>query len=77
MMTWSKRTGMDIDKAPFFVEATIKDIVNLNFNPGKAVPTYSSAQRGISILTCRPKSVHKVKLIKDFEKARRATAHTA
>ncbi len=60
MMMWRKQTGMDIDKAPFFTEATIKDIVNLNFNPGKAVPTYSSTQRGISILTCQPKSVHEV-----------------
>ena len=38
---------------------------------------YLSAQRGISILMCRPKSAHDVKLIKDFEEARRATAHTA
>ena len=38
MMTWSKQSGMDIDKAPFFTKATIKDIVNLNFNPGEAVP---------------------------------------
>ena len=75
-MTWSKQTGMDINKAPFFTEATIKDIISLNFNPGKAFPGYSSAQRGISILTCRPKSAHEVKLIKDFEEAWRATAHT-
>ncbi len=27
MMAWSKQTRMDIDKAPFFTEATIKDIV--------------------------------------------------
>ena len=63
--------------APFFTNATIKDIINLNFNPVKAVPTYSSTQRGISILTCRPKSAHEVNLIKDFEEARRAMAHTA
>jgi hypothetical protein len=41
------------------------------------VPTYSSAQQGISILTCRPKMAHKVKTIKDYEEARRAMAHTA
>ena len=77
MMTWSKQTGMDIDKAPFFTKATIKDIVSPNFNPGEAIPTYLSAQRGISILMCWPKSVHEVKLIKDFDEAQRATAHTA
>ena len=77
MSQWRKRTGKDIDKAPFFTEQTIKDIVNLNFNPGEAVPTFSSAQRGISILTCRPKSALEVETIKDFEEARRATAHTA
>ena len=55
----------------------MKDIVGLNFNPGEAVPTFASALRGISILTCRPKSAQEVETIKDFEEARRATAHTA
>jgi hypothetical protein len=77
MSKWSKNTGKDIDKAPFFTEQTVKDIVGLNFNPGEAFPTFSSAQRGISILTCRPKSAHEVKTIKEYEEARRATAHTA
>jgi hypothetical protein len=73
----SKNTGKDIDKAQFFTEQMIKDIVSLNFNPGEAVPTFSSAQWGISILMCRPKSAHEVETIKDFEEARRAMAHTA
>ncbi len=51
---WSKITGKDIDKAPFFTKQMVKDIVGLNFNPGEAVPTFTSAQRGISILTCCP-----------------------
>ena len=77
MSQWSKTTGKDIDKAPFFTEQTVKDIVSLNFNPGEAVPTFSSAQRGISILTCRPKSAQEVESIKDFEEAWHTTAHTA
>ncbi len=64
-------------QGPFLHGQTTKGIVNLNFNPGEAVPTFSSAQRGISILTCRPKSAHEVETIKDYEEARRATAHTA
>ncbi len=55
----------------------IKDIVNLNFNPGEAGPTYALAQRGVSILTCRSKMAHEVETIKDNKEARRATAHTA
>ena len=77
MSKWSKETGKDIDKAPFFTEQMVKDIVSLNFNPWEAVPTFSSAQRGISILTCHPKLAHEVERIKDFEEARRTTAHTA
>ncbi len=69
--------GKDIDKAPFFTEQTVKDIVGLNFDPGEAVPTFASVQRGISILTCQPKLAQEVESIKDFEEARRATAHTA
>ncbi len=77
MTKWAKQTGKEIDKAPFFTEQTIKDMVMLNFNPGEAVPTYASAQRGLSILTCRPKTAHEVELIKDNKEARRITAHTA
>jgi hypothetical protein len=76
MFKWAKDTGKDINKAPFFTEQTAKNIIGLRFNSGEAVPTYSLAQRGISILTCRPKSAHKVKTIKDYEEAWRATAHT-
>jgi hypothetical protein len=77
MTKWAKQSGKEIDKAPFFTEQTIKDIVSLNFNPGKAVPTYGSAQRGISILTCHPKMAHKVETIKENEQARHIMAHMA
>ncbi len=77
MKKWAKQTGKEIDKAPFFMEQTIKDIVNLNFNPGEAVPIYASAQQGVSILTCRSKTAHEVETIKDNKEARRVTAHTA
>ena len=77
MQRWSKQKRLDIDKAPFFLENSIEDIAGLNFNPGEAVLTFSSAQQGISILTCRPKLAQEVKQIKDFEEARQATAHTA
>jgi hypothetical protein len=76
MFKWFKQTGKDIDKAPFFTKQLIKDIIGLQFNPGKTLPTYSSAQWGISILTCCPKMAHEVKTIKDYEEARCMTAHT-
>ncbi len=40
------------------------------------MPTYYSAQRGISILTCHQNTAHEVKTIKDYEEARRAMVHT-
>ena len=39
MQKWSKQKGLAIDKAPFFTENSIKDIVGLNFSPGEVVPT--------------------------------------
>ncbi len=60
-----------------FHQANNQDIVFLQLNLGEAVPTYSSAQQGISILMCRPKTAHEVKTIKDYEEARCAMAHTA
>ncbi len=77
MIKWAKQSRKEIDKASFFTEQTIKDIMGLNFNPGKPVPTYVSVQQGIYILTCRPKTAQEVETIKDSEEARWATAHTA
>ncbi len=76
MFKWDKQTGKDTNKAPVSTEQTIKDISGLQFNPGKAVPTYSSAQRGILILMCHPKMAHEVETIKDDEEAQCVTAHT-
>lgn len=75
MEKWARQFGYEIDKAPFFTEQTIKDIVGLQFNPGEGVAHFSSAQRGISILTCRPKSAVEVEQIKGDEEAHRAKAH--
>jgi hypothetical protein len=77
MFKWAKDTSKHIHKAPFFTKQTVTDIEGFQFNPGEAVPTYSLAQRGILILTCRPKSVHEAETIKDYKDARRAMAHTA
>ena len=41
MTKWSKNMGKNIDKAPFFMEQTVKDIVSRNCNPGEEVPTFS------------------------------------
>ncbi len=65
MSKWAKDRRKGIDKAPFFTKQTVRDIVGLQFNPGETVPTYSSARQGISILTGRLKSAHKVETIKD------------
>ena len=75
MTKWAKQMGKEINKAPFFTEQTIKDMVTLNVNLGEAVPTYASAQRGLSILTCHPKMAHEVEIIMDDEEAQRITAH--
>ena len=76
MESWAQTKGYEIDKAPFFMEQTIKDIVGLQFNPGEGVAHFSLAQCGISILTCRPKTVVEVEQIKGDEEAHRVMAYT-
>ncbi len=61
--------GLDINKAPFFTKDSIKDILSLNFNLGKAIPTFSSAQGGISILICRAKTGQEVEKNRDYKDA--------
>lgn len=76
MERWAKQTGHEIDKAPFFMETTVKDIVGMHFNPGEGVAHFSSAHQGISILTCQPRSAPDIELIKGEEEAVRAAVHT-
>ena len=52
MKEWATRMSVEIDDSVYFNKSTIKDIVNLRFNPGGCLATFKSADKGISFLAC-------------------------
>jgi hypothetical protein len=53
MEEWGHNHRTEIDTI-FFEQKTIKDIINLWFNPGEGIAQYRTCEQGISILVCRP-----------------------
>ena len=54
----------------------IEDIIALRFNPGDSVANYRTAERGISILYCRPRGYTDTEMIRDRELAVESTTST-
>ena len=76
MREWSKMTNLEIDTAVYFTDQTVDDIVTLNMVPGDCVAAFETADRGISVLACRPRSAAAVERIKQREKAMRESGAT-
>jgi len=46
-----------IDRSFFIPDATMKEILSLQFNPGGIVPEPEEADLGLSVLICRTRSM--------------------
>ena len=60
MMYWSKKNGIKIDTAVFFVKLEIEEMVNTIFNPGGLTAMYESEESGISPLMFIPRTTQEV-----------------
>jgi hypothetical protein len=69
MREWSAIHGVEIDHGVFFSKETIDDIVKLRPNPGDGHPTLKTAERGVSILACLPRSQNEIEAIRIKEQA--------
>ena len=56
MKEWATRMSVEIDDSVYFNKSTIKDIVNLRFNPGSCLATFKSVEKEISFLACTPRT---------------------
>ncbi len=59
MARWAnaQRPPISIDRNLYITNATLKDILALRFNPGNSTADLETAEEGISILICRPRSM--------------------
>lgn len=58
MIQWAdaQRPPVAIDRNLYITNATLKDILALRFNPGNSMAELETADQGISILICRPRT---------------------
>jgi hypothetical protein len=75
MEEWSHNYCTEIDTI-FFEQKTLKNIINLWFNPGEGIVQYRKAERGITILVCRPRGIEETERLRDHEHAMEATKST-
>ena len=71
--------GIKIDKGLYFDNAPLESIAKLQFNPsgmGVGVAMWETADRGLSILICRPKTLAEVERIREKEAALMTTTNT-
>ena len=60
MVSWAKNAQPDqvpIDRGVFFPNSVLKDILALRFNPGGPIAEAVTADQGLSILICRPRTI--------------------
>ena len=72
MEYWSKEKGVEIDLGMYLEDETLKAIAQLQFNPaggGAGVALAQSADKGLSILVCRPRSLAEIERVRDDEQA--------
>jgi hypothetical protein len=72
---WGHNYSTEINTI-FFEQKTIKDIINLHFNPGEGIVQYRTCKRGISILVCRPCRIAETERLRDVEYAMESTHGT-
>jgi hypothetical protein len=75
MEEWSHNYRTEIDTI-FFKQKTLKDVINLRFNPGEGIAQYQMAKRGITILVCHPRGIEETEPLSDHEHATRRKKST-
>ena len=69
MRRWATRFCVNIHNGLHLSTPTIEAIRNVLFNPGGGVAYFSSAEKGISVLTCQPEPGEKRELVRASELA--------
>ena len=79
MEQWGKEKGVEIDMGMYLEDESLKAFAQLQFNPsgsGAGVALAQSADKGLSLLLCRPRTLAEVERLRDNEQAAAATAST-
>lgn len=69
MRQWARTHDVQINRSLYFDKSTMDDIVKLEFCPGTPTAYLSTAEQGISILICRPRTGNETADIRSREQA--------
>ncbi len=79
MEKWGRGKGVEIDLRVYFEDESLKAIAQLQFNPsggGAGVALAQSADKGLSILLCRPRTLGEIERVRDDKQAMAAASST-
>ena len=76
MARWARDRHIPIDPSIYLKNTTVKAIMELKFNPGEGVAHLSSADKGLSIMSCRGRTTAETERIREREEALSATEQT-
>jgi hypothetical protein len=74
MSKWAKDNDVQINRGVYFDKTTMDDIVKLEFCPGTPTAYLSTAEQGMSLLICRPRTGNETADIRSKEHAMQLTA---
>ena len=74
MHAWAKRHDVQLIRGVYFDKTTMDDIVKLEFCPGTPTAYLNTAEQGMSLLVCPPRTGNKTADIRTKEHAMKLTA---
>jgi hypothetical protein len=76
MLRWARDRHIPIDSSIYIEGTTVKAFMELKFNPGEGVAHLSSADKGLTIMSCRGRTTAETERIREREEALSATEQT-
>ena len=74
MQSWAKDQDVQLNRGVYFDKTTMDDIVKLEFCPGTPTAYLNTAEQGMSLLICRPRTGNETADIRSKEHAMQLTA---
>lgn len=74
MQSWAKNNDVQLNRGVYFDKTTIDDIVKMEFCPGTPTAYLNTAEQGMSLLICRPRTGNETADIRSKDHAMQLTA---
>jgi hypothetical protein len=76
MSEWARNNGVTADTSAYIEDENLKAIMNLQFNPGDGAANLPTLHKGLSLLTCRGRTMTEVEAAKERDETMARTEKT-